>query len=90
MDKIGKGSPVATNKKKTWAKTSKVGDYTKELRVEEIENGYLICLDEYGEVNGKYTSKYRKYYSKENPLSEDDMVMDNGVEEAISAFLDNM
>lgn len=77
-------------KKKSWAKTSRVGDYTKELRVEEIENGYLVCLDEYGEVNGKYTSKYRKYYSKENPLSADDLVIDNGLDSAISSFLEGM
>jgi hypothetical protein len=85
-----KSMPNGDKKSKSWAKTSRVGDWTKEIRVEQIENGYLICLDEYGEKNGKYTSNYRKYFSKENPLSEDDMVLDTGMDEAINSFLTGM
>ena len=60
------------------------------LRVEEIENGFLVCLDEYGEKNGKYTSNYKKYFSKENPLSEDDIELDNGLDSAIESFIKGM
>ena len=75
---------------KSWSKRSSSNDWTKELRVEEIENGFLVCLDEYGEKNGKYTSNYKKYFSKENPLSDDDIELDNGLDSAIESFVKGM
>lgn len=75
---------------KSWSKRSSSNDWTKELRVEEIENGFLVCLDEYGEKNGKYTSNYKKYFSKENPLSDDYIELDNGLDSAIESFIKGM
>lgn len=72
---------------KTWSKSSRSDGFSKELRVEEIENGFIVILDEYGEKNGKYTSNCRKYYSEENPLADDDLVMDTGLEDAITNFI---
>lgn len=86
-DSVSSGSK---KKNRTWSKSTRKDGFTKELRVEEIENGFLVCLDTYGEKNGKYTSDYRKYYAKENPLSDDDLTMDNGLDSAITTFLDSM
>lgn len=81
----------ANNKSyKTWSKKTSKNDFTRELRVEEIENGFLVCLETYGQKNGKYTSDYKKYYSKDNPLSDDDLMMDNGLDSAITKFLEEM
>ena len=86
-----KNASIETKKQyKSWSKSSSSNDWTKELRVEEIENGFLVCLDEYGEKNGKYTSNYKKYFSKENPLSEDDIELDNGLDSAIESFIKGM
>ena len=60
------------------------------ITVEEIENGFLVCLDEYGERKGKYESIYKKYFAKENPLSEDDLKLDDGLDKAIDNFVNNM
>lgn len=75
---------------KSWAKTSKRDGLTKEIKVEEIENGFLVCLEEWGEKGGKYFNTCRKYYSKDNPLADDDLVMDNGLDKAIDDFINNM
>ena len=47
-------SPTSKKQYKTWVKSSRNNEWTKEIRVEEIENGFLVCLDEYGERKGKY------------------------------------
>ena len=86
-------SPTNSGSKKqykTWSKSSRSNEWTKELRVEEIENGFLVCLDEYGEKNGKYESNYKKYFAKEYPLSEDDLKVDDGLDSAIENFVNNM
>lgn len=58
--------------------TTKTKDgMTRYIKVEEIENGYLICVELYGNKksdDGKeseYYSEYKKYYSKTNPLDKD-------------------
>ena len=56
-------SPTSKKKYKTWVKSSRNDEWTKEIRVEEIENGFLVCLDEYGERKGKYESHYKKYFA---------------------------
>lgn len=83
-------SPTSKKKYKTWVKSSRNDEWTKEIRVEEIENGFLVCLDEYGERKGKYESIYKKYFAKENPLSEDDLKLDDGLDKAIDNFVNNM
>lgn len=72
---------------KTWSKSTKANDVTKEIKVEEIENGFLVCTNVYGYKDGKYEDDYKKYYSKTNPLTEIDLVKNEGVVDAISDFL---
>lgn len=83
-------SPTSKKQYKTWVKSSRNNEWTKEIRVEEIENGFLVCLDEYGERKGKYESIYKKYFAKENPLSENDLKLDDGLDKAIDNFVNNM
>lgn len=89
MDKLStkESSP---KKYKSWVKRTEKNDITKEVRVEEIENGFLVCLETYGHKNDKYFNEHKKYYTKDNPLEGDDMVMDGGLNEAIDNFLENM
>jgi len=90
MENKVKASPASKKQYKTWVKSSRNNEWTKEIRVEEIENGFLVCLDEYGERKGKYESIYKKYFAKENPLSEDDLKLDEGLDKAIDNFVNNM
>lgn len=86
MDTMTHGSEY-----KKWSKSTEKDGYCKKIKVEEIENGYLICLEEYGEKDGKYTDSYKKYYSQTNPLdgmtpdTSDDM---SELKETIKNFLD--
>jgi len=61
---------------------------TKAIRVEKIENGWLIVENCYGQLgkegdkNRKYMDETKKYYSKENPLEVESKEEDkNEVEE---------
>lgn len=59
------------SKVKTWSKTVSDEKGSKTVRVEQVENGYLICIDTEGkdkDGNWKYDSK--KYISGSNPFSE--------------------
>jgi len=75
----------------TWSKSIEKDGFYKRVEVNEIENGFLVCLNEHGEKDGKYIDSYKKYYSQTNPL--DDLAPDevDGVEkikETIKDFLD--
>lgn len=81
---------IKGSERKSWVKRIEKNGYTKSIRVEEIQNGFLVCMEEYGDKNGKYFNEEKKYYSKENPLADDDMVMDAGIDDAIDTFLKSM
>lgn len=75
---------------KRWSKSTEENGYCKKIKVEELENGFLVCLEEYGEKDGKYIDKMKKFFSTTNPL--DGMTPENvsGEEElkkAIKNFL---
>jgi hypothetical protein len=90
MAKDGALADYSKSKKsyKSWSKSSNNNGYHKEIRVEEIENGFLICLNEWGDINGKYMDKNVKYFAKENPLSDSDL--DNGMDSAITEFINTI
>lgn len=56
-------------KPRRWRKSISIGDYTKEVFVEEIENGFIVTLTEsnYKPKLG-YNEKVKKYFSTKNPL----------------------
>jgi hypothetical protein len=82
---------IGSEKKyRTWSRSSNKDGYHKEIRVEEIENGYLVCLNEWGDIGGKYKDSNKKYYSKENPLSDKDIKTDDGLESAIDKFINSI
>lgn len=72
---------------KRWSKSSDMNGVHKSLSVSEIENGFLIETSTYGDIDGKYMDDCKKYYSKTNPLSDDDLVLDNGLDKAITDFI---
>jgi len=76
---------------KIWSKSTEKDGWCKKIKVEEIENGYLVCLEEYGEKDGKYQDSYKKYYSQTNPLDgmkPDEVSGTDELETAIKNFLD--
>ena len=66
---------VVTKKKKetTWSKSTRIGEMTKEVRVEKLANsGFLVIYSKHGEDDkGKWISKEVKTYSESNPLAPD-------------------
>lgn len=80
------------NKYKHWSKSVEEDGITKKVMVGEIENGFIICLEECGEKNGEYKFSEKKYFSKTNPLKDmqPDMINnDEVIQSAIKDFLDN-
>ena len=41
---------------------------TKNVEVKKAENGYVICISEHGDKDGKYTDTSKTYISTTNPL----------------------
>lgn len=45
---------------------------TEEINVQEVENGFLVCISKCGEGKEGWTHEEKKYISKENPLEEEE------------------
>ena len=56
------------DKKYTASVEQKEGDLTKRISVREIENGYLVSVEKYGDTGKGWKSDTKEYYSKTNPL----------------------
>jgi hypothetical protein len=68
---MDKALPTKESPKKRWSKSVEKDGTTKRMEVRQIENGFLVTMNFYGQDNkGKYFDKTREYYSKENPLEE--------------------
>ena len=83
-------SVKADKKNKVWIKRTEGSPISKEIKVEEIENGFIITTEEWGDKNDKYFHSTKKFYSKDNPLADDDMVMDSDMNDAINDFIQTM
>lgn len=59
------------NDYKCWSKEVSTPESTKSVRVEEIDNGFIVSFCEYKSSENYEKPKRKKFYSKENPL--DDM-----------------
>lgn len=57
-------------KYKRWEKSESTDGMTKRVCVEQVENGFIITMEKYGNSgeDEKYTSECKKYISKKNPL----------------------
>jgi len=58
--------------KRTEISTTKDG-ITKRVEVEEVENGFVVCVSKYGDVNGKYVDGCKKWISSTNPLDKKEL-----------------
>lgn len=72
---------------KSWSKSSEKDGWTKRISVNEIENGYLVCLNEYGEKDGEYKDITKKYFSETNPL--DGMTPDLSYSDKLKDTIEN-
>ena len=67
------GSISKKKKVETWSQSTRIGEMTKEVRVEKLFNGgFLVIYSKHGEdTKGKWINKEIKTYSENNPLDED-------------------
>lgn len=78
-------------KYKCWSKSVTKDEVTKTVRVEECENGFYICISEYGNKDGKWYDDDKKYISSKNPLEgekaiDKDMELKEEILESIKAM----
>jgi hypothetical protein len=76
-------------KDKTWSRRVEKDGYSKSVKVESLENGFLVIMDEGGIKDGKYEDKTRKFYSETNPLEGIKADEQEGIEDAIKEVTDN-
>lgn len=56
--------------KESMSLSEKKGKLTQEVRVREIENGYIVTISKYGDDSkGNYINEDKEYFSKTNPLN---------------------
>lgn len=73
--------------------SAKEGDMTKCIRVEKIENGFLVCESNYGYKDAKkekYISEEKKYFSATNPLMDDEDESKEKTEEKESPVISSL
>ena len=75
-------------KTESWEKTIRDGNMTKCIRVEKVENGYIVSYNEYGRKAEKseYVDITKKWISKTNPLEESKEKPVTGIEPVINAI----
>lgn len=64
--------------KESWRKSVKRNGITESIEVQEVENGFIIRKEKYGEdLNSKSPNKWinetKEYVSKVNPLAEEEI-----------------
>ena len=74
---------------RVWSRRVEEDGMFRSVRVEEIDNGFIIEMNESGCKNGKYFDKTKKYYSKENPFASVSPDIDDNIEDSIKNFLNN-
>jgi hypothetical protein len=79
-------------KYKRWEKSQTADGMTKRICVEEVENGFVISMEKYGQgEDEKYTNECKKYISKTNPLKEEDIkTEEESAEDKILDGLENL
>jgi hypothetical protein len=69
MNELIEKEKSAMNETKTWSKRIQVGNMTKEVAVEQIENGFVVSLITEGEEkDGGWKYECKKYISTKNPF----------------------
>lgn len=87
-------SITKSEKGSSWRYENEVNGITKCVRVEQVENGFVITISKYGYPkdvkDGKYIDERKVYISEENPLK--DMASENkeekGKDKGISEMKD--
>jgi hypothetical protein len=62
---------------------------TKSLCIKEVENGYVINIEKYGDVEGDYINEKKTYISATNPMEKEEKLEqqeESGILEAIGAL----
>ena len=78
-------------KYKSWRKSVEKDGVSKSVSVREVENGFVIDLEEYGDHEGEWKSKCKTYISTKNPLEgEKEYDEEIDLKESILKDIDNM
>lgn len=73
-----------SNEKKSWSKTIEKNGITETVKVEEVENGFLITKSKWGrDIDSKSPDKYidecKKYISNVNPILDEEDELDKAL-----------
>jgi len=91
MEELKSESSSKKKQKQRWEKsTTDANGLRKSVSVEEVENGFIISMDKYGDVDGKYISECKKFISKENPLAAEKPKEEKSEEDNILDALENL
>ena len=79
----------------TIEKTVKKDGISKTLRVEKVENGYLITISKYGrnekEKDSKYIDECKKFISETNPLENNESdKKDSNIKSVVSSAFNSI
>ena len=69
---------TSKEKRESWRKSVQRNGITESIEVKQVENGFIIRKERYGEdLNSKSPNKWisesKEYVSKENPLAEEEI-----------------
>lgn len=81
---------MASTNYSTTTKKVKKDDVDKEVRVEQVENGYIITIEKsWRDKKEGYQSECKKYISKDNPFdNEKKEGQTNNLGDSLESFLD--
>ena len=75
--------------KTSWSRRISSKNMTKEITVEEVENGYLVRVTREGQnEDGEWEYREKKYISEDNPIEDDEQEM--SMMESINSILSNI
>lgn len=73
MEKMSYDDDNKKEEKLSITKSVKKNGITKRIEVDEVENGFIICISKHGKSpdSKEYIDEYKKYISETNPLAKE-------------------
>lgn len=85
-----KGSTMS-KEMKSWSKTTSGPDGSKTVRVEQVENGFIISIDKDAKnKDGDWKYECKKYIATTNPFEDSDLPDGGEANASIGDFLKDM
>lgn len=95
MNKTLKSNIMEKEEKYSISKEITKNGITKRLTIDEVENGFIICINKYGcktneDGEKEHFDSYKKYISKTNPLEKKEDVDEENTSSEIMEALNNL